>query len=162
MTTNPGSRSRSKPGAASAREVELLEAIRRIIHGYDLHSRRLLATSEVTLAQLLCLTALAELGPRTARQLADGIHIGASTMVGILDRLEGKRLITRKRDGEDRRRVFVTITPAGRAVLRQSPPPLGERLRDGFGRLGPEEQASLAAALRRVADLVEPEPRGAG
>ena len=74
--------SNARQPADLAFEVELLESIRRIIHGYDLHSRRLLATSEVTLAQLLCLRTLAELGSCTARQLAASIHISASTMVG--------------------------------------------------------------------------------
>lgn len=146
----------------SAHEIKLTEAVRRIIRGYDLHSRRLLATVEITLAQLLCLRTLVELGRCTAKQLAASIHISASTMVGILDRLEAKELMTRERDQADRRRVFVTITRAGRAVVRKSPPPLGEKLQSHLALLTPAKRASLAAALSLVADLVEPEALGAG
>ncbi len=145
----------------SAYEIELTEAVRRIIRGYDLHSRRLLATSEITLAQLLCLRALVELGRCTAKQLAASIHISASTMVGILDRLEAKELIARERDRVDRRRVLVTITRAGRAVVRKSPPPLGEKLQRHLALLTPAKRASLTAALCLIADLVEPEALGA-
>ena len=158
--TAGGAGRRPRPrGTAASREIELLDSIRRIIRGYDLHSRRLLAASKVTLAQLLCLQAVVDLGPCTARQLAGKIHLSASTMVGILDRLEAKALITRQRDHEDRRRVFVTITAAGRATVRHSPPPLGAELRDFFVGLSPARQASLNAAVRSIADRVEPATR---
>ena len=143
-------------------ELELLRAVRRIIRGYDLHSRRLLASSRVTLAQLLCLRLLMELGPRTARQLAEEIHLSPSTMVGILDRLEAKGLVVRRRDVADRRRAFVTITEAGEAVERESQPPLGDHLRRHLAELDPAQRASLAAAAAEVADLVQPSPARVG
>jgi DNA-binding MarR family transcriptional regulator len=147
---------RSNPTAGtSAHQLEIVEAVRRIIRSYDVHSRRLLTSGDVTLAQLLCLRALADAGPLTAKQLAEAIHISPSTMVGILDRLETKEFITRHRDPDDRRRVVVTISDAGQQLVLSCPPPLGEGLQREFSGMSARDQASLAAALRRVADLID-------
>src|SRR5690625_5918743 len=83
-------------------DLRILRALRRITRSIALHSRQLAACSNITAPQLVCLGAIIERGPITATELSRKMHVSASTVVGILDRLEGKGLIHRER-GRDRK-----------------------------------------------------------
>jgi len=136
-------------------EARMLAAVRRIIHAVDVDSRQLQAGFHITGPQLNALGVIVREGGITAREIADRIHVGPSTLVGVLDRLEAKELIRRQRDRADRRRVRIVATPAGRRLLRLAPSPLGETLQRRFAGLPEAERLRLAAALERVADLIE-------
>ena len=51
------------------------------------------------------------------RELADLMHIEPSTLVRHLDRLEADGYVERRPDPDDRRRLLVFVTPAGRRRL---------------------------------------------
>ena len=91
--------------------------------------RRFLAFSEeaartygLDAQQHQLLLALKGLPPGTAptiRALADRLHIRHHSAVGLVDRLDGKGLVTRRPDSADRRCVHVTVTRRGEAILRR-------------------------------------------
>jgi DNA-binding MarR family transcriptional regulator len=51
------------------------------------------------------------------RDLGRQLRIDSGNMVELIDRLEEAGYVTRVRDSQDRRRQFVTMTPAGRTAL---------------------------------------------
>jgi len=51
--------------------------------------------------------------------LADEMLIPRQTMTGLLDQLEKKKLISRKRDVKDRRKVHIYLEKAGQAMLSE-------------------------------------------
>src|SRR5579863_3629908 len=59
---------------------------------------------------------LAERGERDfrAQELADAVHLSQSALSRLIDRLEKDGLVERCLCGEDRRGIYVTLTPAGR------------------------------------------------
>ena len=59
---------------------------------------------------------LAERGERDfrAQELADAVHLSQSALSRLIDRLEVHGLVERCLCGEDRRGIYVTLTPAGR------------------------------------------------
>lgn len=138
-------------------ERRVLAALRRIVQAIDLHSRQLMLKCEVTAPQLVCLHMLAIEGPLTSRSLAAKVHVNPSTLVGILDRLESKDLVARRRDSVDRRSVFVELTPQGEAFVAQAPSPLQSALVDRLRKLGRKDQQRLADSLEEVVSLMQAE-----
>ena len=59
---------------------------------------------------------LAESGRRDFRsqELAEAVHLSQSALSRLIDRLEAGGLVERCLCGEDRRGIYVTLTPAGR------------------------------------------------
>ncbi|WP_441248634.1 MarR family winged helix-turn-helix transcriptional regulator [Kitasatospora sp. McL0602] len=63
------------------------------------------------------LAALADFGPHAQRELADRLGIDPSDVVKVIDDLAAPGHVERARDTADRRRVQVTVTPSGLALL---------------------------------------------
>lgn len=150
-----GRRTKVAPDSSpEARYRSLMRSLRRVGRAFDVDSKRLLARHQISGPQLLCLMAVVERGAPTAREIADEIQLSPSTLVGILDRLEAKRLVERERDVEDRRRVHITPTAAGRKLARRGPSRLDRVLRRAFGNLSEADQRRIVRSLEQVVALV--------
>lgn len=139
----------------NSHDVRILEAVRRIIRAVDLHSRKLLGEWNLTTPQLVALLHIVKHGPTTVSAISKGIHLSASTIVGILDRLEARGLVERERGTADRRQVFLTASDKGRQVAADAPSPLQEELANALRTLPAEEQAAIAKSLERIVDIME-------
>jgi DNA-binding MarR family transcriptional regulator len=67
-------------------------------------------------------------GPKSAGQLSRGTGLSSAATTTLIDRLERKGFVERVRDGDDRRRVLVKMSPEGAARVSQFYGPL---VRDG-------------------------------
>jgi len=143
------------PGLAGQVDLRVLSAIRRIIRSVDLYSRELAAKARVTWPQLACLLAIAEKERTTATLISRQVFLSPSTIVGILDRLEAKGLVTRKRDENDRRVITITITENGKRLARSAPSLLQDTLTEALRGLPSQEQINVAKSLERVVALME-------
>ena len=66
---------------------------------------------------LIALKLLSDRGPASQQALADSLSLDPSNVVGLLNELEGRQLITRRRDSLDRRRHIVELSPRGEKAL---------------------------------------------
>jgi len=83
--------------------------------------RRLRATrvdGELTLPEMAALARLDHGGPATATALARQEQISPQSMGATVSTLEGRGLIARDPDPADGRRIVLSLTDAGRDVLR--------------------------------------------
>ena len=86
----------------------------------------------------------------TQSRLAHAVSRDRSTMVGVLDQLEAKGLIERRR-GADRRTNGVWLTRAGRTALARAKRAIAIHERRVAARLSPVERAQLLDLLARIA-----------
>ena len=127
-----------------------IHALRKLTQFLDTHSRQLLKLHEITIPQIMCLDKLRENGGVSVAMLAEQMHLSASTTVGIIDRLERKKLVSRTRCNNDRRSVIVNITDAGRDFLEKTPELLHNKLHQTLDSLSETEQMHLADCLEAV------------
>jgi DNA-binding MarR family transcriptional regulator len=118
--------------------------------------RRLRSEHTFSLAQGTVLGSLEREGPRSISDLAAIAHVRPQSMAQTVRELEETRLVTRRADPDDARRVFIDLTAAGLVVLESE-----RRHREGWlarvlaEELTPGERALLhdaAPILRRLAD----------
>jgi DNA-binding MarR family transcriptional regulator len=84
--------------------------------------------------------------------LADRLGVVPSRVVALVDGLEGRGLLARRRSATDRRSYELHLTDAGRALLGRLREVATAHERDVTAALGAEERAQLVDLLRRVAD----------
>ncbi len=95
--------------------------------------------------QLLLAVAGLPVGMRpTIRTLAERLCVQHHTTVALLDKLEQRALVERKRSSEDRREVLISLTSEGFGLLRE----LSRQHRSRLRSVGPE----MVAALNRILD----------
>src|ERR1700687_770800 len=66
---------------------------------------------------LIALKLLSEQGPASQQALADSLSLDPSNVVGLLNELEERHWITRRRASADRRRHIVELSPRGESEL---------------------------------------------
>lgn len=159
----PRKKAPAKPAktASDLRAIEpdytklIIHALRKIMQSLDAHSRRLLKQYDMTVPQVMCLYELFEKGRMTVAVLANNIHLGASTTVGVIDRLEEKKLVKRTRGTNDRRSVFVDITAKGREFVIDTPHLLHNRLHDSLYQLSKNQRMTIANSLGSLVEMLE-------
>ncbi|MBZ0255640.1 MarR family transcriptional regulator [bacterium] len=133
----------------------VLVAIRRITRAIDIHSKDLVRDYGITGPQLLLMQALSDNGASSAGEIAKRIHLSNATTTEIINRLEKRAFIKRKRNTQDKRQVVVSLTPLGKEILKNAPSPLQKKFVTELNKLEEWEQSSLLSALQRVASMME-------
>lgn len=131
-----------------------LIALRQILRATELNSRALANQWGVTPSQLIILQIIGSLENAVPSVIAREATLTQATVTSLIDKLERQGMVSRRKDTEDRRRVFVDLTDKGRGCLVGAPDMLQERFEARFSKLPEWEQFSLIAALERVAAML--------
>jgi DNA-binding MarR family transcriptional regulator len=94
-------------------------------------------------------------GKVTAGELAQEMSLSQATVTSILDRMEARKYVTRKKSTEDKRKVFIRLTDIGKVSIRNAPVPLQESFVKQFKNLQDWEQNMIIASLQRVAFMMD-------
>ncbi len=134
-----------------------LIALRQILRATEINARALAKNCGLTPSQLILMQVIDRSREATPGFLAKEVSLSQATVTALLDKLEQRGLLVRRRDTTDKRRVYVQLTDVGAATIRDAPDSLQERFEAGFSKLADWEQAFLVAALERTATLLDAE-----
>lgn len=133
---------------------KVLVSLRQIIRAIDLHSKEIERKSSLTGPQLLIMKTINDLGSLSAGNIAKEVNLSQATITSIIDRLEGKGLLRRERDTQDKRKVIVSLTEIGQKAYDKAPTLLQENFLDEFEKLEEWEQNLILSSLQRVAVMM--------
>ena len=136
--------------------TEILIRIRQIIRSVNLESKRIEKEHGISIPQLLCLNFLNEQTSFQAshKEIKDFLKLNASTVTGIISRLEKKGFVARLPKREDKRVGFITITAKGVDILNKTPEPLHEQLSDKLKQLSPDDLNMLINSFDTIIDFL--------
>jgi DNA-binding MarR family transcriptional regulator len=100
--------------------------------------------------ELTVLLVLASEEPASQQEAAGRLGIDRTTMVAFVDTLEGKGLVERRPDPEDRRRNVVALTTAGHHTLRRATAASDEAERRFLAPLTPSAGENLKRTLAKL------------
>ena len=148
------SRGQSEP--AQPEEVrEVLNALRRIVRSLRVSSRTAEQRVGLSGAQLFVLQCLARHSPCSVNELAVRTATDQSSVSVVVSRLVARGHVRRVPSKADRRRVELTLTRSGLALLESAPEAAQERLIFALGELPKAELKVLARSLGKVVELAE-------
>jgi MarR family transcriptional regulator, organic hydroperoxide resistance regulator len=134
--------------------MQILMRLRQIIQEMSRHSKQLQEKYKITLPQLICLNEIAEHGPIAIGALTQIVFINNSTVTGIIDRLETRKLVQRVRISKDRRQIHVEITQAGLNFLENAPTPIHHRFMEKLEKMDSKDISMLLWGLELLVDML--------
>ena len=121
---------------------------------FSLQSHKRLEDDLVKLAltppQFYVLATIGYAGRLPFGEIGAKMMVTVSNLTGIVDRLEEKKLVVRKRDDNDRRVVHVVLTDKGAKLYKSTIPEFEKSCGQIFTGLSKTEQKELSAILRKL------------
>jgi DNA-binding MarR family transcriptional regulator len=151
----------SEPPPPEATAIGLMRAMTRL--RARLRSEAPIGDLPVTWSHLTALHRIVEQGPMTATELAQAEHVRRQSMAETLTGLRTGGLVTDDKDPNDGRKVMVSATDAGRALIERSAATREAWLSKAISAtLGPEERRVLFRAAEIMDRLADTDVEGRG
>jgi MarR family transcriptional regulator, 2-MHQ and catechol-resistance regulon repressor len=104
----------------------------------------------LTPPQFYVLATIGYAGSLPFGEIGAKMMVTVSNLTGIVDRLEEKKLVLRKRDETDRRVVHVTLTEKGTKLYKSTIPLFEKSISEIFSSLDLTSQKKLSTLLRNL------------
>ena len=143
--------------SSSPDRAEAIDLVASTLLGRAARLTRLLMRSgahEISRTEVGVLATLSE-GPRRITQLAMTEALAQPTVTQLIDKLEGRELVSRSRSEEDGRVVLVEITTAGAAALETVRALIRANMREALADLPDAELIELAHAADTMGSLIQ-------
>jgi len=135
------------------REVRALNTYIKVMRAAESVASRLsplVAAARLTMSQFGALEALFHLGPLCQCDLAKKLLKSSGNITMVIDNLERRGLVKRKREGEDRRFVTVHLTEKGRRLISEVFPRHVAAIVEEMSVLTKSEQEGLGHLCRKL------------
>lgn len=137
--------------------IEILIKIRKIVRSINLESKKIQKLYGVSIPQVLCLNFLQETENYQASQgeIKKFLNLNASTVNGIINRLELKNLVARLPKTGDKRIVTIALTEKGNKLLNNIPKLLHHQLSKNLEKLDKSTLEEIKRSLGLLVNLLE-------
>mgnify|MGYP006268840801 CR=1 FL=1 len=136
--------------------IQILVKLRKVLRAINLESKKIQKKHGISIPQLLCLQFLADSPDYTssATKIKDFLMLNASTVSGIISRLESKGLIARLPNRLDKRGTLITLTAKGAVLLQHTPDTLQAKLSRRLTDLSPKEAQNLNDTIDLLVEIM--------
>jgi DNA-binding MarR family transcriptional regulator len=145
--------------AATRARREALTLLRLLVDSLHRSARSVERRTGITNAQLFLLQQLGDDGPLPVKSLASRARTDQSTASTVVRRLERAGLAAKRRSKADGRSILVSLTAAGRGLLRDAPSPPTAAMLRALERIPAADARALARGLRSLARSLTLAPR---
>jgi DNA-binding MarR family transcriptional regulator len=137
--------------------IDILIKLRKIVRSVNLESKQVEKEQGVSIPQLLCLQFLAEQKDlkANATQLKDFLNLNASTISGILRRLEKKGLVAKLPKASDKRITLILLTTNGMKLIKSAPITFQQKLSEKLQALPPEKLQTIIDGIDILTNIME-------
>jgi DNA-binding MarR family transcriptional regulator len=135
----------------------ILIEIRKIVRSINIESKRIEKNHGISIPQLLCLTFLNEQKDlkSTSTKIKEYLQLNASTVTGIITRLQQKGMVAKLPNPEDKRSSSIALTKKGKELLTNAPDLLHQRLSIKLSELPEKNISALQESLDLITQLLE-------
>jgi DNA-binding MarR family transcriptional regulator len=134
--------------------AEIIDNLRRVFQVVNEHSKRAEHETGLTGPQLWAIKTISDQASIRVSDLARLMYLHPATVVGILDRLEARGLVSRVRSREDRRVVKVELTTVGTALVRKAPEVAQGLLVAGLEKLSSPKLKKIEESLDQMVEIL--------
>ena len=132
----------------------IIDNIRRVFQVVNEQSKRAERETGITGPQLWAIKTISQESPIMVSELAHRMYLHPATVVGILDRLEKRDLVTRVRSTVDRRVVRIELTERGQELVIKAPEVAQGLLVNGLEKLPGKKLLSIDHGLNALVDIL--------
>ena len=130
--------------------VELWQSVSTVYRTAIKRLNRRLSEEKISFSQFSVLRAIGKFGPMPMSRLSEHMLVAPANMTGLVDRLERKGYVERKRDAGDRRLCRIELTEKGRQTYDAIAHQFWIYVRHVFSPLSDNERTLLLGLLARV------------
>ncbi|HZH71212.1 MAG TPA: MarR family transcriptional regulator [Mariniphaga sp.] len=136
---------------------DIILKIRKIVRSINLESKKIEKEYGVSIPQVLCLNYLHDSLNFQAGQgeIKKFLNLNASTVSGIIDRLELKGLVARLPKSGDKRVVTIALTTKGDKLLEKLPWLLQEKLAEKIEKLDVQKREQMKESIEMLVNLLD-------
>lgn len=141
------------PPNLTANEKQALNAYTKLMRAAEsvtVRINRTMAAADLTVSQFGVLEALFHKGPLCQRDIATKILKSSGNITMVIDNLERRNLVRRKRAAEDRRYLTVHLTDAGEALIAEVFPRVASAIVAEMNLITEVEQEELGRLCRKL------------
>jgi DNA-binding MarR family transcriptional regulator len=142
------------PAAKLGEVLQFMRLLWAVDHGLQSRSKRMEAELGITGPQRLVIRVVGRFPGISAGDLADILHIHPSTLTGVLQRLQKRSLIERKRDPEDARRAQLWVTSRGKELDAVRTGTVEAAVRRALNKVPDDQLAHAERLLSSIADAL--------
>lgn len=137
--------------------AELMISIRKIVRAINLESKRIEKQFGLSIPQLLILKYLKDNQDfrSSMKNLKELLSLNASTVTGIVTRLETKGLIARLPSVNDKRETPIVLTSKGLDMVNSTDESLHERIAKKANAMEEKDYVTILVSLEKIIELFD-------
>lgn len=135
---------------------EIMISVRKIVRAINLESKRVEKNFGISIPQLLTLKHLKEKPDykTTMRSLREFLSLNASTVTGIVSRLETKGYVARLPDPSDKRSTPIVLTSKGDDLIKKTNTSLHEKISKNLEALNDQEYEAIVDSFQTIINFL--------